>query len=70
MLVSAVLLVALCLSTSGCLLAMGIAAVDMGVNIYKAGSSDDTQTQKEKRYYDAAIHRYYIIDESGRRQYQ
>lgn len=69
-LVFAVLLVALCsLMLFGCeVVKLGVTAVKVTKGLYDAGSGKSQKPQELR--YDAAIHRYYILDENGRRVYE
>ena len=67
------LLMALCFSIAGCGTAVGLgaSAIKSGVDLYQAGSGGTGKSDKAKvLQYDAATHRYYIVDEKGNRIYE
>lgn len=70
-LIFTVLLITLYLSISGCgtAVGLGLSAIKSGRELYKAGSGSDNSQKQEERY-DAARHRYYILNQDGSRQYK
>jgi len=70
----AVLLVALCFSISGCgtAVGLGLSAVKSGAELYRAGRGEGVgRSEKAKTLeYDEATHRYYIVDDDGKRVYE